>query len=300
MTSDERHSSWQALLQIAAYRRSARTSSASASLSANGPHQSLLTEPAPDLFALYAHLAAGSGNLPGHYCLAHLGQSIDGCIATESGHSLYVTGQANLVHLHRLRALSDAIIVGKATVAADDPRLTTRLVDGPSPVRVILDKDASLSASHALFSDQRAQTLVVCAEGQTPAAVSEEQTVRVPVVEGQLSLLAVRDALSQRGLRVLFVEGGGVTVTRFVQSGLLDRLHIAIAPVLIGLGRRGIALPSASDMPTAVRPPARLYRMGEDILWDLDLSAASGDELDIGDGPVTADYKLDNWPHRVV
>jgi len=198
VTSDERHSSWQALLQIAAYRRSARTSSASASLSANGPHQSLLTEPAPDLFALYAHLAAGS-----------------------------------------------------ATVAADDPRLTTRLVDGPSPVRVILDKDASLSASHALFSDQRAQTLVVCAEGQTPAAVSEEQTVRVPVVEGQLSLLAVRDALSQRGLRVLFVEGGGVTVTRFVQSGLLDRLHIAIAPVLIGLGRRGIALPSASDMPTA-------------------------------------------------
>jgi len=167
-------------------------------------------------------------------------------------------------------------------------------------MRVVLDKDASLSASHLLFGDQQAQTLVVCAEGRTSVAVAEEQTVRVPLIEGQLSLLAIRDALSQRGLRVLFVEGGGVTVTRFIQSGLLDRLQIAIAPVLIGLGRRGVALPSASDMPSALRPPAKLYRMGDDILWDLDLSGVEDDVLRHSEDPASDASESDgHWPHRI-
>ncbi len=294
MTSDERHRSWEALLQIAAERRESVGASDTTEQyrnRANEHRYQLQTVVDPDLSELYGQMAAGQGRLRDHYCVAHLGQSIDGCIATQSGHSLYVTGQANLVHLHRLRALADAIVVGAGTVAADDPRLTTRLVDGPSPVRVVLDKSASLSANHCLFRDERAETLVVCAEGSTSVAVPEEQTVRVPLVEGELSLLAIRDALSQRGLCVLFVEGGGVTVTRFIESGLLDRLHIAIAPVLIGLGRRGVALPSAVDMPSAMRPPVRLYRMGEDVLWDFDLTGAAREDCEQAD---------DHFPHRVV
>ena len=72
-------------------------------------------------------------------CLGQLGQSLDGRIATASGHSHYINGRAALTHLHGLRALVDAVLVGVGTVAADDPRLTVRLVEGPSPARVVID-----------------------------------------------------------------------------------------------------------------------------------------------------------------
>jgi riboflavin biosynthesis pyrimidine reductase len=76
--------------------------------------------------------------------VAQIGQSLDGRIATESGHSHYVTGRADIRRLHRLRALVDAVVVGARTVASDDPRLTVREVEGDNPVRVVLDPDGRL------------------------------------------------------------------------------------------------------------------------------------------------------------
>jgi hypothetical protein len=92
--------------------------------------------------------------------IAHLGQSIDGYIATADGDSRFVTGEANIRHLHRMRALSDAVMVGTETVAADDPRLTTRLVPGPNAVRVVLDPRRRLSRERHLFNDGAAETLL--------------------------------------------------------------------------------------------------------------------------------------------
>ncbi len=71
----------------------------------------------------------------------------------------------------------------------------------------------------------------------------------------------------------MFVEGGGVTVSRWMNAGLLDRLQVATAPVLIGAGRPALQLPPAINMDAAQRPPHRLYRMGKDVLWDFDLRA---------------------------
>ncbi len=81
------------------------------------------------------------------------------------------------------------------------------------------------------------------------------------------------DALAARGLRVLFVEGGGTTVSRFFGAGALDRLHLVVAPVLIGHGRRGLCVPAHDVMADCPRPPTRTLALGEDVLWDLDLSA---------------------------
>ena len=89
--------------------------------------------------------------------------------------------------------------------------------------------------------------------------------------DDQLDLRPLLQALRQRGLRVLFVEGGGVTVSRFIAQGCMDRLHLSIAPVLVGSGRPGLTLPVNAAMRDCPRPPARVFRLGADVLWDVDL-----------------------------
>lgn len=201
---------------------------------------------------LYLPLLSASAERP--FVLAHLGQSVDNCIATASGDSHTVTGHEDFVHMHRLRALSDAIVIGGGTVAADDPTLTTRLVLGPSPVRVVLDPGARLPAERGVFRDGLAPTLHLT-DALSPPAVLER--------------------LRARGLHAVFVEGGGVTVTRWIEAGVVDRLQVTLAPVLIGRGRAGLALPGAASMADSLRPDARIYRLGQDILWDFDLRTAA-------------------------
>ena len=202
--------------------------------------------------------------------LGHLGQSLDGYIATARGESCYVTGPANIRHLHCLRALADAVLVGAETVAADDPRLTTRLVPGDNPTRVILDPRRRLPVARQVFQDGAAPTLLVCAAGEgLPHRWGQAEVLAVPTAEdGRLRLEALVGELHRRGLRHLFVEGGGLTVSRFLAAGLLDRLHLAVAPVVIGEGRRGLSLPASPALGDCLRPSCRVFRLGADLLFD--------------------------------
>lgn len=210
----------------------------------------------------------------------HLGQSLDGCVATDSGDACFVTGEANIVHLHRMRALADAVIVGAGTVASDDPLLTTRLVPGPNAVRVVIDPNARLPGRHRLFQDGACPTLhccrAACTNGPSLPGVGR---LELPDHDPDSSALgldlhALCTQLSERGLRRLFVEGGGVTVSRFLRVGLLERLQVAVAPVLIGHGRPGVSLPGVDRLSEALRPASRVFRMGSDILYELDLTEA--------------------------
>jgi len=225
------------------------------------------------LLELYAPLCAAAPGRP--LTLAHLGQSLDGHIATGSGDSYYVTGPDNVRHLHRLRALCDAVIVGAGTVARDDPQLTVRQVEGANPVRVILDPRGQLPARHRVFTDGLAPTLVVHAQGVAIAAPSNAEVLVVPHTDGRLDLRALLAALHARGLIAVFVEGGGATVSGFLEAGLLDRLHVAIAPLVTGSGRPGLSLPARDKIADCLRPAHRVFTMGGDVLFDCDLRGPS-------------------------
>ncbi len=216
----------------------------------------------------------------GVWVIGQLGQSLDGCVATRSGDSCFINGPEILTHLHRLRALSDAVIVGAGTVACDNPRLTTRHVSGPHPTRVLLDPTLRLAAlvgSAQVFNDGQAQTLWLCDAAwrdQAVALAGASRVLAVPGLRGDGGVLQLERAvaaLRSQGLTRLFVEGGGVTVSRFLARRCLDRLHLAVAPLLIGDGRPGLRFGGAERLCDCLRPDCRVYRMGSDQLWDLGL-----------------------------
>jgi diaminohydroxyphosphoribosylaminopyrimidine deaminase/5-amino-6-(5-phosphoribosylamino)uracil reductase len=209
--------------------------------------------------------------------VGHLGQSLDGFIATHAGESRWVTGEQNMRHMHRLRALCDAVIVGAGTVAADDPQLTTRLVKGPNPLRVVLDPARRLGEDHRVFNDPSAETLYVCARSLTRPGERHYGRAAVVGVEDEpnsgVDVAELMRLLRARGCARVFVEGGGVTVSMFLQAKLLDRLHVAIAPLLIGDGRPAIRLRPPDALGDCHRPRYRVFRMGADVLFDCDLTA---------------------------
>jgi riboflavin-specific deaminase-like protein len=209
--------------------------------------------------------------------VGHVGQSLDGFIATLAGESHWITGGQNILHMHRLRALCDAVIVGAGTVAADDPQLTTRLVDGPNPLRVVLDPGRRLGVDHRVFADRAADTLYVCSRSLTQAGEQQFGRATIVGVEGPADSIDPAELLRllrERGCARIFVEGGGVTVSMFLEANLLDRLHVAIAPLLIGDGRPAIRVPPPLALGDCRRPRYRVFRMGGDVLFDCDLTAA--------------------------
>lgn len=212
--------------------------------------------------------------------IGQLGQSIDGRIATPSGHSHYVNGPVAIVHLHRLRALVDAVVVGVGTVVADDPALTVRHVAGASPARVVLDPRWRIPPASRLLADDGCRRIVIGAAGAAPPPRTLPASVQCVALEagadGRIAPAAIVDALAARGLRRLLVEGGATTVSAFVAARCLHRLHVAIAPLVIGSGPSGLVLPPIDRLDAALRPRATCYRLGADMLWDLELDATGG------------------------
>ncbi|MDD9206830.1 GTP cyclohydrolase II [Georgenia sp. 10Sc9-8] len=208
--------------------------------------------------------------------IAQLAQSIDGFIAARSGDAEFVSGTEDRTHLHRLRALMDAVVVGVGTVVADDPRLTVRAVPGDSPTRAVLDPTGRSPRRSAVLADGAAPTLWLVGErADVPDDVPAHVTVlRLPAGEDGFAPQQVLEVLRQHGLRRVLVEGGGRIVSSFLEAGVLDRLYLTTAPLLIGDGVPGIRFAGTDRLSGALRAPARRFVLGEDVCTELDLAAA--------------------------
>lgn len=169
--------------------------------------------------------------------------SLDGRIATASGESKWITGEAARRDGHRLRAIHDAILVGATTAAADDPELTCRLpgLGVRSPVRIVLDSQARLSPGSKLAASARVTPVwLVCAKSAPADRRDTLSALGVEVVEvdggsdGRIDVSAAARTLGTRGLTRVLVEGGGQVAASFLKAGLVDRISSYRAGLVLG------------------------------------------------------------------
>jgi diaminohydroxyphosphoribosylaminopyrimidine deaminase/5-amino-6-(5-phosphoribosylamino)uracil reductase len=219
------------------------------------------------------------GRIDGLVVVGQFGQSLDARIATASGDSRYINGAAGLAHLHRLRALVDAVLIGVGTAKMDDPQLTVRRVSGPSPARVIVDPSGRLPASARVLAADGIRRLVITRQGIPSRLPHGVEIAGLPEADGHIAPAAILAALAERGFRRILVEGGANTVSRFLAARCLDRLHVVIAPIIIGAGPSSVTLPPIARVEQALRAPIRAHVLGEELLVACDLS---GQRLPVG------------------
>lgn len=206
------------------------------------------------------------------FVIGQLGQSLDGRIATPTGHSKYINGQEALQHLHLIRSMVDAVIVGVGTAVADDPQLTTRHVVGPNPTRVVIDPRGRMPHDLAMLVDRAAPVLAVtCPDVDVPDGASA-----LPLCcgeTGHIDPIAIVEALASQGMRRILVEGGAETLARFINAGAIDELHLMVAPIVLGSGKTGLNLAPIETLQEALRPDVRTMRFKDgDMLCMCDIA----------------------------
>jgi diaminohydroxyphosphoribosylaminopyrimidine deaminase/5-amino-6-(5-phosphoribosylamino)uracil reductase len=221
--------------------------------------------------------------------------SLDGRIAARDGSSQWITGAASRADAHRLRADSQAIVIGAGTALADRPRLTVRDADAAvatQPLRVLLDASGRVPADGPLFDPELAPTLVVTTEVVPEAAQhawlaagAKVLTVPAAPIGGGVDLAATLEVLAGLGVLQALVEGGAALTGSLVEAGLADRLVTYVAPTVLGRDGRP-ALDVAGPVRIADAPRWRLVdvrRVGTDVRLDY--------EPPVADGPPP-------WPNR--
>jgi diaminohydroxyphosphoribosylaminopyrimidine deaminase/5-amino-6-(5-phosphoribosylamino)uracil reductase len=187
-----------------------------------------------------------------------LALSLDGRIATRTGASKWVTGPEARAKVHELRSRMDAVAVGIGTVVADDPRLTVREVQAPSPIRVVFDTKLRIPSGARLVATAReTPTWIVTSLEASPAVEQtlSDQGVEIlrapPSAEGRIDVTAALRALAQRGVVSLMVEGGAELAGSVLAARLADELHVFVSPILLGpRGRPGAVDWAGPDTPS--------------------------------------------------
>lgn len=205
----------------------------------------------------------------------HYAQTLDGRIATCTGHSRWISSPESLRLAHELRAAHQAVLVGAGTILADDPRLTVRLVSGPSPLRVIADSTLRIPLDASVLNDGAAPTLIattIRAPEERVRAV-RRQGADVLVVDqdalGRVDLTDLLGRLRELGIASLLVEGGKGILTSMLQARLIDRLVVCIAPKVIGSGIEAVGNLNIEHMSEALTfAEAGFTTVGEDIIFD--------------------------------
>jgi diaminohydroxyphosphoribosylaminopyrimidine deaminase/5-amino-6-(5-phosphoribosylamino)uracil reductase len=181
------------------------------------------------------------------FSILHLAQSIDGKIATENGHSKWVSNQENLIHSHRMRALSDAILIGSNTLKSDSPKLTVRLVKGPNPVKVII---ANTFCNMDILHENGGNIILFTSKSFEPSDGVE--IISLPEQSGSILPDSILKELYKRNICSLYIEGGAITASHFLMGHSIDLVQIFISPKIFGSGVSSFCLPPIEKVERSV------------------------------------------------
>ncbi|WP_049576747.1 bifunctional diaminohydroxyphosphoribosylaminopyrimidine deaminase/5-amino-6-(5-phosphoribosylamino)uracil reductase RibD [Streptomyces sp. SBT349] len=199
--------------------------------------------------------------------------TLDGRVAAADGTSRWITSAASRADVHRLRARSDAVLVGSGTARADDPHLAVRDVPGArQPLRVVVDTDAVAVTPGARVLDGAAPTLIAVAQDapveRTELLAPHAEIVRLPRAPGGrgLDIPALLAALHAREVRSLLLEGGPTLAGAFAAAGAVDEVTGYLAPALLGAGPAALADAGITTVARALRlRVTELTRIGPDV-----------------------------------
>jgi riboflavin-specific deaminase-like protein len=167
-------------------------------------------------------------------------QSLDGSIATRNREQLELSSKESMVLTHRVRAVSDAILIGINTLLADDPQLTVRLAEGESPQPIVLDSSLRIPPTARLLDRTDRNCWLACTDSNSQQRCLQLQERGAELLccgadrEGRVNLFDLLGLLGRRGIKSVMVEGGSQVITSFIENRLVDKLIITIAPRLVG------------------------------------------------------------------
>ncbi|MEE9594975.1 MAG: 2,5-diamino-6-(ribosylamino)-4(3H)-pyrimidinone 5'-phosphate reductase [Candidatus Hydrothermarchaeales archaeon] len=202
--------------------------------------------------------------------------TLDGKIATRTGNS-EISCKDDLIRVHKIRAEVDAVIVGSNTAIIDDPRLTVHKVsyEGRQPTRIVVDSRARVSTSSRIFNGE-ASTIIAVSEKADEKKVAKirEKAEVIVCGEDKVDLKCLMDALGERGIKSLLLEGGGNLNWSMLKEGLVDEVSVAVAPRLVG-GKEAITLVEGAGF-DFIKEGVKLrlkkhYYLGEDLVLEYDV-----------------------------
>lgn len=203
-------------------------------------------------------------------------QTLDGRIATATGHSRWISSLPSRRFAHRLRHAHDAIMVGIGTVLSDDPELTVRLVRGKNPLRIVLDSRLRIPLTSHILQDQgTAGTLLVATDRADGEKLARLRDLGIDVLilpadpSGRIVLPSLFRELGTRNIASVLVEGGSGVLTALLAEDLADRLVAIVAPKIAGKGIEAVGDLNITDMKSAIGLIfRRTYRKGDDLIID--------------------------------
>ena len=199
------------------------------------------------------------------FYIGQIGQSLDGKIALLNGNSHYINDKNSISYLHSLRSICDAVVVGVNTIRKDDPLLTTRTIKGPNPQRIIIDPSLKLTNKYQVFKDGMPN--IIFTHSKLNKKFNNTQIYKLP--ERNFTNLIYQN-INRLGYKLVLVEGGSKTISKFLENRLLNIMQFIIAPTIIGSGINSINIEPITNLKNVIRTKNNIFKFGKEIIVSLE------------------------------
>jgi riboflavin-specific deaminase-like protein len=199
------------------------------------------------------------------FYIGQIGQSLDGKIALLNGNSHYINDKNSISYLHSLRSICDAVVVGVNTIRKDDPLLTTRAIKGPNPQRIIIDPSLKLTNKYKVFKDGMPN--IIFTHSKLNKKFNNTQIYQLP--ERNFTNLIYQN-INRLGYKLVLVEGGSKTISKFLENRLLNIMQFIIAPTIIGSGINSINIEPITNLKNVIRTKNNIFKFGSEIIVSLE------------------------------